>query len=108
MRAVHPVPQPGLVDQADTCGTQGRPHCGLQPLHRGFRHAAPEQWPEPGRKNRSSTRCSCPPIGESQLGRVNNIIIYEEGGGYWDRIDAEYSLTDQWILTGELNLYWGD
>ena len=25
-----------------------------------------------------------------------------------DRIDAEYSLTDQWILTGELNLYWGD
>ncbi len=48
------------------------------------------------------------PFGESQLGRVNNIIIYEEGGGYWDRIDAEYSLSDQLILTGELNFYWGD
>ena len=25
------------------------------------------------------------PFGASQLGRVNNIIIYEEGGGFWDR-----------------------
>ena len=48
------------------------------------------------------------PIGESQLGRVNNIIIYEEGGGYWDRLDAEYSLSDQLVLTGEINMYWGD
>jgi hypothetical protein len=48
------------------------------------------------------------PFGPNQLGRVNNIIIYEEGGGYWDRLDAEYSLSDQLILTGELNFYWGD
>jgi hypothetical protein len=48
------------------------------------------------------------PFGENQLGRVNNIIIYEENGGWWDRIDAEYSLTDQIVLTGELNVYWGD
>ncbi len=48
------------------------------------------------------------PFGANQLGRVNNIIIYEEGGGYWDRLDAEYSLSDQLILTGELNFYWGD
>ena len=48
------------------------------------------------------------PFGEAQLGRVNNIVIYEEGGGFWDRIDAEYSLTDEVILTGELNAYWGD
>ena len=39
---------------------------------------------------------------------MNNIIIYEEGGGYWNRLDAEYSLSDQMILTGELNYYWGD
>ncbi len=48
------------------------------------------------------------PFGANQLGRVNNIIIYEEGGGYWNRLDAEYSLSDQVILTGELNYYWGD
>ncbi|MCB1772891.1 MAG: RNA polymerase-associated protein rapA, partial [Gammaproteobacteria bacterium] len=48
------------------------------------------------------------PFGENQLGRVNNIIIYEENGGWWDRLDAEYSLTDQVVLTGELNFYWGD
>ena len=48
------------------------------------------------------------PFGENQLGRVNNIIIYEEGGGYWNRLDAEYSLSDEIVLTGELNHYWGD
>jgi hypothetical protein len=48
------------------------------------------------------------PFGPNQLGRINNIIIYEEGGGYWDRLDAEYSLSDQLVVTGEINLYWGD
>ncbi len=48
------------------------------------------------------------PVGESQLGRVNNIIIYEEGGGYWNRLDAEYSLTDELVVMGEINVYWGD
>jgi hypothetical protein len=48
------------------------------------------------------------PFGESDLGRVNNILIYEEGGGYWNRLDAEYSLSDQLVVTGELNMYWGD
>ena len=48
------------------------------------------------------------PFGQSQLGRVNNIIIYEEGGGYWDRLNAEYSLSDQLVVSGEINLYWGD
>ena len=48
------------------------------------------------------------PFGESDLGRWNNIIIYEEGGGYWDRLDSEYSLSDQLVVTGEINMYWGD
>jgi len=48
------------------------------------------------------------PIGEDQLGRWNNIIIWEEGGGWWNRLDAEYSLTDQFIISGEWNQYWGD
>lgn len=48
------------------------------------------------------------PFGEDQLGRWNNIIIWEEGGGYWNRLDAEYSVTDNLIVGGELNFYWGD
>ena len=48
------------------------------------------------------------PFGEAQLGRWNNITIYEEGGGWWNRFDVEYSFSDQFIATGELNLYFGD
>ena len=48
------------------------------------------------------------PFGEAQLGRWNNILIYEEGGGWWNRFDAEYSITDQLVVGGELNYYWGD
>jgi hypothetical protein len=48
------------------------------------------------------------PFGPNQLGRWNNILIYEEGGGYWNRLDAEYSLSDQMVISGELNFYFGD
>ena len=48
------------------------------------------------------------PFGEAQLGRWNNITIYEEGGGWWNRFDVEYSFSDQLLVTGELNLYFGD
>ena len=48
------------------------------------------------------------PFGENQLGRWNNIIIYEEGGGYWNRLDAEYSVSDELIISGEINFYFGD
>jgi len=48
------------------------------------------------------------PFGANQLGRWNNILIYEEGGGYWNRLDAEYSVSDQLIVSGEINMYFGD
>lgn len=48
------------------------------------------------------------PFGEAQLGRWNNITIYEDGDGWWNRFDVEYSFSDQLIVSGELNLYWGD
>ena len=48
------------------------------------------------------------PFGASQLGRWNNITMYEDGGGWWNRLDAEYSFTDELIGSAELNLYWGD
>jgi hypothetical protein len=48
------------------------------------------------------------PFGDSGQGRWNNIFIYEEGGGKWNRFDVEYGLTDQLIGTLEYNKYFGD
>jgi hypothetical protein len=47
------------------------------------------------------------PFGPSQEHRWNNITIYEENDGWWNRFDLEYSFTDELIGTAELNLYWG-
>ena len=43
-----------------------------------------------------------------QQGRWGNITIFEDTGGYWNRFDVEYGLTDNWVVSGELNSYWGD
>jgi len=48
------------------------------------------------------------PFGESGEGRWNNIFIFEEGGGKWNRFDVEYGMTDQLIGTIEYNKFWGD
>jgi hypothetical protein len=48
------------------------------------------------------------PFGPSQLGRWNNIFIFEEGGGKWNRFDVEYSFSDELVGSFELNNYWGD
>jgi len=48
------------------------------------------------------------PFGESGEGRWNNIFIYEEGGGKWNRFDVEYGFNDQLIGTFEVNKYFGD
>lgn len=48
------------------------------------------------------------PFGASQRGRFNNITIYEEGGGWWNRFDVEYSFTDSIVGSLAWNAYWGD
>jgi len=48
------------------------------------------------------------PFGPSDEHRFNNISMYEEGGGWWNRLDVEYSFTDELIGTAEWNNYWGD
>jgi hypothetical protein len=48
------------------------------------------------------------PFGASQEHRWNNILMMEEGGGWWNRFDVEYSFTDELIGTFEVNQYWGD
>lgn len=48
------------------------------------------------------------PFGTQQDGRVNNIIIAERGGGYWNRLDVEYRFTDALIGSAEWNMYFGE
>jgi hypothetical protein len=49
------------------------------------------------------------PFLESDALRVNNLFLYEqEDGGYWNRLDLEYSYADDILLTAEWNQYGGD
>ncbi|MBF0194449.1 MAG: RNA polymerase-associated protein rapA [Magnetococcales bacterium] len=48
------------------------------------------------------------PFGAEQEGRINNILMLEEGGGFWNRVDVEYSYSDELVLTTEYNSYFGD
>ena len=48
------------------------------------------------------------PYGESGQHRWNNITIYEAGGGVWNRLDTEYTVNDNTVLTAEWNNYGGD
>ncbi len=50
------------------------------------------------------------PFGDSQQHRWNNIIIFEDqgSGGYWNRLDAEFAITDDIEATVEWNKYWGE
>lgn len=48
------------------------------------------------------------PFGPEGQHRWNNITIAENGGGYWNRFDVEYSFDDNLIGTTEWNHYWGD
>jgi len=48
------------------------------------------------------------PFGASGEHRWNNITMYEENGGKWNRADAEFSIDDDTQATIEYNKYWGD
>ncbi|HIF51696.1 MAG TPA: hypothetical protein EYQ42_09275, partial [Thiotrichaceae bacterium] len=48
------------------------------------------------------------PFGASGEHRWNNITMFEENGGLWNRLDAEFSIDDDTQATVEYNKYWGD
>jgi len=48
------------------------------------------------------------PFGASGEHRWNNILMLEDGGGKWNRLDAEFSIDDDTQATVEYNKYWGD
>ena len=48
------------------------------------------------------------PFGASGEHRWNNIFMFEENGGKWNRLDAEFSIDDDTQATVEYDKYWGD
>jgi hypothetical protein len=48
------------------------------------------------------------PFGSSDEHRWNNIFMFEENGGKWNRFDVEYSINDEMLATFEWNKYFGD
>jgi hypothetical protein len=48
------------------------------------------------------------PFGASGEHRWNNIFMFEENGGKWNRLDAELSINDDTQATVEYNKYWGN
>lgn len=48
------------------------------------------------------------PFGASGEHRWNNILMLEDGGGKWNRLDAEFSINDDTQATVEWNKYFGD
>ncbi len=48
------------------------------------------------------------PFGASGEHRWNNIYMFEENDGNWNRFDAEFSVNDDTQATVEWNKYWGD
>jgi len=48
------------------------------------------------------------PFGASGEHRWNNIFMFEENDGKWNRLDAEFSIDDDTQATVEYNKYWGN
>ncbi len=48
------------------------------------------------------------PFGASGEHRWNNIFMFEDQNGKWNRLDAEFSIDDNTQITAEYNKYWGD
>ena len=48
------------------------------------------------------------PFGQTQQGRIDNLTLYEEGGGLWNRLAVEYAFTDALLGSLAWNHYGGN
>lgn len=97
------------VSQRDTCVTQTGVQFDCSRYTADFATMNPTNGLRRAEKNKEFySLFFSKPFGPSQRGRWNNITIYEEGGGWWNRFDFEWSLTNQLLGSAEWNHYWGD
>ena len=98
-----------FVDSAATCTTvmNNSVNCGKYTADMATLHMSNDL--KKGTKNKEFySLFLTKPFGESDQHRWNNIFMFEEGGGKWNRLDAEYTLDDNTVLTAEYNKYFGD
>jgi hypothetical protein len=95
------------VDEAQSCSTQHQANCGRYTADMAAMHLS--NGLQKARENKEFySLFLSKPFGPNQLGRWNNIFMFEEGGGKWNRFDVEYSFSDELVGSFELNNYWGD
>ena len=95
-----------FVDESRTCASQVS-HCGRYTGDRASMHMSNGLQKAEKNKEFYSFFMS-KPFGAEQQHRWNNIFMFEENGGKWNRFDVEYSFNDELIGTAEYNKYWGD
>jgi hypothetical protein len=101
------------IDEKDSCRTQTYPLTGLvvdcSRYTADFPTLSMGNGLQQGYENKEFySLFFSKPFGDSQEHRWNDIFIYEEGGGKWNRLDVEYSFSDTVIGSAEWNNYWGE
>jgi len=94
------------IDQSQTCSAEAS-HCGRYTADRAAMHMSNGLQKAEENKEFYSLFLS-KPFGASGEHRWNNIIMFEENGGKWNRLDAEFSIDDDTQATVEWNKYFGD
>ena len=97
-----------FIDEAGTCtGTSTGANCGRYTADRSAMHLSNGLQKAEKNKEFYSIFLS-KPFGASGEHRWNNILMLEENGGKWNRLDAEFSIDDDTQATVEWNKYFGD
>ena len=96
-----------FIDEAQSCHSEYGSNCGRYTGDRATLHQSNGLKKAEKNKEYVSVFLS-KPFGASGEHRWNNIVMFEENGGLWNRLDAEYSINDDTQATIELNRYWGD
>ena len=95
------------IDQAQSCNSEYGSNCGRYTGDRATLHQSNGLQKAEKNKEFYSVFLS-KPFGASGEHRWNNISMFEENGGRWNRFDVEYSINDDVQATAEVNSYFGD
>jgi len=96
-----------FIDEAQTGGSEYGANLGRYTADRAAMHLSNGLQKAEENKEFYSLFFS-KPFGASAEHRWNNIFMFEENGGKWNRLDAEFSIDDDTQATVEYNKYWGD
>jgi hypothetical protein len=97
----------GFINETQVCNSEYGANCGRYTGDRAVLHLSNGLQKAEENKEFMSLFFS-KPFGASGEHRWNNITMYEENDGFWNRLDAELSINDDVQATVEMNKYWGN